>query len=69
MIRAHFALVLAGAMIAAPVSAYRIEYTPDETKQCAEQGGCAVYSMLALRELAAEACLIGRANCPSGART
>ena len=56
-------LFLAGALVAAPVAAVRIEYTPAEAAQCEVEGGCGIYSAAAIRSLMSEAYRAGRATC------
>ena len=56
-------LLLAGALIAAPVTAGRIEMTAEEHELCESQGGCQVVTTQALRSLYREGVEDGKATC------
>lgn len=57
------ALLLAGALIAAPVAAGRIEMTAEEHAQCESEGGCIVITVRAVRSIYREGVEAGRASC------
>lgn len=57
------ALLLAGALIAAPATAGRIEMSEEEHKQCESEGGCVVVTVQFLRNLMRESIEHGAKSC------
>lgn len=61
--REHLLLLLAGALIAAPATAGRIEMTAEEHAQCQAEEGCQVVTTRFLRSLYREGLEDGKASC------
>ena len=57
------ALLLAGALAAAPATAGRIEFTAEEHAECEAQGGCQVVTMQFLKSLYRDGFEDGKATC------
>lgn len=65
----YLTLLLAGAMLAAPVAAVEVSMTEDEQAMCEREGGCEIVTRNWLRALAAKAYSEGHAEGKTACRS
>lgn len=61
----YIAILLAGALIAAPVAAVSVLLTDDEREMCETEGGCSMITHDSLKRLLTQAHEAGKATCKS----